>query len=316
MALACTLGLGALGAWLWQEGRLVATSAAPEATEGYVSLVTDDPRATVDIRQHVFEEPAVDGAHPLHLTLRVGVTGRRRVAWALVLSGDAALPDGAPAGDLPTRADRPADSPSATGSVDRAEYVRRADTLLPEPSSVVVGESSVDANGDASFEVIAPVRGSIVQDRGDEYTIDPPVLGPPYAGDTPRDTLAQLVSARARGAKVKIFQEGNPPREVQRRVARGWRLPRRYRLSVEVRHSDSPDRLLTATPEPASPSSWYWNRSDRLEVLATVERPDERASRQRFQFLAGIALGVAGGFLVWLLELAREWARSGTRDLP
>jgi hypothetical protein len=318
LAIALTATSLGLGSFFYLTSR---EDSLPPAGQGIVSVVTDQPDAVVRIKNYLSLARSLGplDRKPMALDIQIFLERKRPFRWAVLLGDDYRLPyDGPAAGSaLPSGDGRSNDAVWAEGDLKRAWYVRDAGLLPPgaEPTpgmlgAVVFGETRPSSRV-ADLTIVGPSLRPLVHDHGYRYLIGFPVLGVPFDVEA---RAARATLAHEQGTIYKLAAGTYRRAEIREVILRPlektqWRLPRRYGLVAEAFDHDVEDRLVNATPPPESPSQWLWHGEDRLEATAVISRPAAEAERQRRQFFAGILLGLAGGFVAWVLQLAHELAR-------
>jgi hypothetical protein len=164
----------------------------------------------------------------------------------------------------------------------------------------------IDGFGRAKVETVT--EGAVVTDVGDHYAVNFPALGTSnanFAGSVRRGDISISPD----------FASQLPP-NVRERFAEShtWSFPPvESVLHAEILNSSDDDSLARSLTPPENATRWRWSGSDGLVAKAVVERPAIVSKKERKQFFAAVLLGIAGGFLVWFLDLLREAARSWVR---
>lgn len=303
---------------LFRQGSPRVTTPPDAVSEIYV--VTDDPGARIDIGLQLTLNygDLYDGRPPpLDLDVRVTPSRDTPVRWAIVLDQDVRMPGpaGEPAGKprrLPER--RAFAEVWVDGDVQDAWFVRNAsdfplDRDRRDPDlrqSVLFGTSKPVAKGGSFLvDVVAPTEGPLVLDAGESYTLYLPSLGVPGEG-SPAEAAEDLADLRRRPMRLFVAAAGRDrvPRALKAQLeSTAWWFPVGYTLTAQAGGQRFEDRLVQATPPPVGPITWRWSGTNRLLVQALAERPSWTARAQRLQFLAGVLVGLGGGFLIWSLEL-------------
>jgi hypothetical protein len=317
IAFAVTISAFAIGAALFAAGRPIAP---PPQAVGAVSILVDDREVSTKASEYLTLDTGLAKLADRPISLRVRFTGQadQTVGWALVLGQDFALDWNAPMSGtaMATQERRPLDLPWASGA-NTASYVRNAaisasgDASPRMLGSVLVGTIKLkDGHGDITFAVPASV--ALASDVGGRVVLNLPTLGLPFSEPTlfsQRDNLHS--EADPQTLAVGTARQEEVPPDLLAQVNRPtWWFPSQADFELEIDAAGPEQRLEAAVPPPLSNRPWVWQANGRLEVEATMEDPSEQASRNGSLFVAGLMLGVAGGALVWFLDLIRQAFRS------
>lgn len=317
-ALVATLAIAVL-ALGWMSFTAGSPRTPAEINGGSITVVTDDPAARISVALRLaldYGKTWENQPPPLMLNVIIEPSSEKATKWAIVLRDDAALPYSLedPSGNALPRGDRRgSDAVWVQGNIDSAWYARNAGIGWPgEPverfpnalGSVLAG-TGPSANV-IEIAVIGPTRGPLLDDTGPSQYTNLPVLGVPgygpvdeatdflnEAGGKPVGLVIGEGGLERVAPDIRTFMESTP-----------WFYPEAYALTAELSDPRPADRLSQVEPPPAGPLDWTWAGTDRLIVRATVEQPDWVASAQRWQFLGGVLAGIAGGLIVWSMELA------------
>jgi len=324
LALALTAASFALGSIFYLGSR---EEALPTPPQGTASVLTDQPGTSVRMRGYVSLDRDLDylgslDQRPLSLDIEIRLPKPEPLRWAVVLENDFRLPYAGPAAGtvVPTGRRHATSTLSVHGDVDRAWYIRYAGILpsgLPPtpgmPGSVVFGTTRPSRV--VHLNLVGPSAQPLVRDLGYRYAVTFPVLGIPFNVE-PREATAALradqkSTFRLAAGTFNRDKISTPVRQALENTP--WRVPKQYQLIDEAFDHAADDELVNPASPPESPTQWLWHGQNRLEVAAVVNRPAAEAQRQRRQFLAGILLGLGGGFVAWALQLAHELATSRTK---
>jgi hypothetical protein len=279
---------------------------------GTIDLLTDDAQARATLR---LSFPA-DGSADESLLVDVGLTSRRdTVAFALVLGGDAARTGvGARSASVLPRRPHAGDLWAGRDAVD-AWWVNHTGPALvnfgpPSPSAVVVGHARRAAPGrPIRVSMSVPTTSEFLRTTDSGFGFHLPTVG------SRRGRLgSQVLSARPEGGNVAA-----PAAELIEEAR--WQPPRALHAVVvlsDLRANDHVDASPPATR--VGRGLRAWQGSGPLEVTGVVDRAADIRRAQHRQFVAGVAVGVAGALVVGsvgvvLLEVRRTRLARGDRDL-
>lgn len=152
-----------------------------------------------------------------------------------------------------------------------------------------------------------PTGTDLLYDIGDGVALNLPAFGAPSKALT---DFARDEDGRWQLLEDEAILDDELPADIGRRLNQtSWRVPPDLHWQLQLQNEDPNQRLDSTVPLPRSPAEWTWDATNRLAVDVTTVNDVKRAEREGKLFFAGVIIGVAGGFLVLIVELIRESLR-------